>query len=202
MESEASSPEIRRPYRMQRRAEHVDETKRRITEAAMRLHTSVGPSEASLSAIAAEAGVTRLTLHRHFDSAETLFAACMGHWRRLHPPPDPAPWREVSGFEKRVRRAVREMYAWYAANASDLYPIYRDAAFTPPSNQAARRATLDRIADALLFDDRGGRGAAAERRRAAILHAFAFWTWRSLSVDSGLSQDAAADLASRFIFSA
>jgi len=167
----------------------------------MKLHTSVGPSEASLSAIAEAAGVTRLTLYRHFNSAETLFAACMGHWRSLHPPPDPAPWREVPGFDKRVRRAVREMYAWYAANGSDLYPIYRDAAFTPPSNQAARRATLEHFADALLFDDRR-RGAAAHRRRAAILHAFAFWTWRSLTVDSGLSQEAAADLASRLILSA
>ena len=201
MKREASSPDIRRPYRMQRRAEHVDETKRRITEAAMKLHTSVGPSEASLSAIAEAAGVTRLTLYRHFSSAETLFAACMGHWRSLHPPPDPAPWREVRGFDRRVRRAVGEMYAWYAANASDLYPIYRDAAFTPPSNQDARRATLERIADALLFDDRR-RGAAADRRRAAVLHAFAFWTWRSLTVDGGLSPTAASELATRFVVSA
>jgi len=201
MKREASSPDIRRPYRMQRRAEQVDETKRRITEAAMKLHTSIGPSEASLNAIAEAAGVTRVTLYRHFNSAETLFAACMGHWRSLHPPPDPAAWREVPRLDRRVRRAVREMYAWYAANGSDLYPIYRDAAFTPPSNQAARRATLERIADALLFDDRR-RGAAAHRRRAAILHAFAFWTWRSLTVDSGLSQGAAADLGSRLILSA
>ena len=32
-----------RPYRMQRRAEHVDETRLRITEAAVKLHTTVGP---------------------------------------------------------------------------------------------------------------------------------------------------------------
>ena len=39
-----------------------------ITEAAVRLHTSVGPSETSFPAVAQAAGVTRLTLYRHFAS--------------------------------------------------------------------------------------------------------------------------------------
>ena len=56
----------RRPYVMRRRADLVDATRERITAAAMRLHTSVGPSGASIAAIAAEAGVTRLTVYNHF----------------------------------------------------------------------------------------------------------------------------------------
>ena len=58
----------RRAYRMQKRGEAVDRTRQRITDAAVRLHTSIGPSEASMSAVADEAGVTRVTLYRHFSS--------------------------------------------------------------------------------------------------------------------------------------
>src|SRR6476620_6177725 len=81
-----------RPYRMRRRAEHVDETTRRITEAAVKLHTTVGPSKASIAAIAEEAGVTRLTVYRHFGDAEAVFMACMAHHASLYPWPVSSAW--------------------------------------------------------------------------------------------------------------
>ena len=43
---------------MKRRAEQVDETRLRVTEAAVRLHTTVGPAHSSIAAVAEEAGVT------------------------------------------------------------------------------------------------------------------------------------------------
>ena len=190
-----------RRYRMRRRAELVDKTRLRITQAAMRLHTTVGPSKASMSSVAEEADVTRLTLYRHFPSMDELFGACMGHWRSLHPPPDPLAWTRIDDFEPRVRRALSELYRWYESNGEDLYPIYRDAAHTPASNRAARRASNDRMVDALLT---GGsvRGAGRRRLRAALAHVVGFWTWRSFSVDGGLSARAAVDLATRFVMAA
>lgn len=47
---------------MARRAELVDQTRERITAAAARLHTSIGPANTSVAGIAEEAGVTRLTV--------------------------------------------------------------------------------------------------------------------------------------------
>ena len=183
---------------MQRRAELVDETRQRITEAAVRLHTSVGPSATSMAAVAEEAGVTRLTLYRHFASRDDLFAACMSHWRTAHRPPDPEAWRSVTPFEKRVELAVDEVYAWYDANGDDLYPIYRDVAFTPDSTIRARRANTDRMVDALL-EGSGVRGAARRRLRAAAGHVLAFWTWRSLRVEEGLSPAEARTVAAAFL---
>jgi AcrR family transcriptional regulator len=185
---------------MSRRAELVEQTRQRITEAAVRLHTSIGPSETSMSSVADEAGVTRLTLYRHFPSKDELFGACMTHWRSLHPPPDPERWRAIPSLEARVRRGLIELYRWYAANGDDLYPIYRDAAFTPASNRRARQANNERMGDAMLGDADVGDN--ARRLRAAVGHVIGFWTWRSLVVDQGLSTAAASAMAAEFVLAA
>jgi AcrR family transcriptional regulator len=186
---------------MRKRGESVDRTRRRITEAAVRLHTSVGPSEASMSAVAHGAGVTRLTVYRHFATKDDLFRACMTHWRSLHPPPDPDRWRGIPGFERRLRTALDELYGWYAENGDELFPIHRDAAHTPESNRLARRQANERQADAILAGldaTRTGR----RRVRAAIGHVVGFWTWRSLAVDQGLSTRQAAAMAAAFVLAA
>ena len=182
---------------MGRRADLVDQTRQRITEAAVRLHTSIGPSATSMSAVADEAGVTRLTLYRHFPSKDELFGACMGHWRSLHPPPDPDGWRAIPSFEARVRRALDDLYGWFSENGGDLYPIYRDAAYTPASNQRARQATNERMVDAVLGDE-GARDRVGQLR-AAVGHVIGFWTWRSLVVDQHLSTADASAMAAQFV---
>jgi AcrR family transcriptional regulator len=181
---------------MQRRASHVDETRRRITQAAVGLHTTIGPSATSFTAVAAAAGVTRLTLYRHFATPDELFAACMNHWRAEHAPPDVDAWRTVRSFEARVRRAVAEVYAWYAENGDQLYPIYRDAAFAPASTHRARRENTERMTDAIFAD---GSQPASGPLRAAIAHVLGFWTWRSLAVDEGCSMSEAVDLGVQFV---
>ena len=191
---EQGRPPKSRAYRMKRRRELVDVTRLRITEAAMRLHTTAGPSRASVSAIADEAGVTRLTLYRHFPSKDELFHACMTHWRGLHPPPNPEAWRSIPAFEERLRAGLHELYQWFGANAEDLYPVYRDVVHTPESTRRARQATNDRMTGALLAEMR--LSAAARRRLTAVIgHVIGFWTWRSLVVEQGLSVREASVLA-------
>jgi AcrR family transcriptional regulator len=80
---------------MGHRAELVEQTRQRITDAAVRLHTTVGPANTSISTVAAEAGVTRLTVYRHFSDLEALFAACRAHWFGQHRPPDISAWRAI-----------------------------------------------------------------------------------------------------------
>src|SRR5665811_1687119 len=93
-----------RPYRMKRRAEQVDETRQRITEAAVRLHTTVGPAHSSIAAVAEEAGVTRLTVYRHFADLDALFAACRAHWSAQNPRPDAGP-----GSRSRVSKSEHDV---------------------------------------------------------------------------------------------
>ncbi len=186
---------------MQKRADLVDGTRLRITEAAVRLHTTIGPAESSLSAIAEEAGVTRLTLYRHFPTRDDLFVACMGHWQALHPMPNPEGWRAEADFGRRVHRALLDLYRWYGAHGEELYPIYRDVEAAPASNVEARAAEGAGLVAALLHDA-AFRGRRRRRAAAAVGHATGFWTWRSLVVDQKLSTKEAVELAGGFVMSA
>src|ERR671931_1795497 len=86
----------RRPYRMKRRAELEELTRRRITESAVALHQELGPAQTSISAIADRAGVRRSTVYRHFPDEEALFRACSSYWRAVNPPPDPRAWAGIT----------------------------------------------------------------------------------------------------------
>ena len=190
-----------RPYQMRRRAELVDQTRLRITEAAVRLHTTVGPSSTSVSTIAEEAGVTRLTVYRHFPDLEHLFDACRGHWNALHPPPNPAAWLAIPDLEDRARLGLGELYGWYGENADDLFPINRDARTMPQATQQARAQESAAIADALV-DGHTAVGTEGRRLRAVAGHLVSYWTWRSLVVEQGLGKDEAVEVAVQFLSAA
>lgn len=176
---------------MRRRAEQMDETRQRITEAAVRLHTSVGPANTTVSGVADEAGVTRLTVYRHFEDLDALFVACMGHWSTLNPGPEAEVWAAIEPLADRADRAFSELYAWYAERSDELYPIYRDQAAMPDSARAAMAMQADAYAAAIVGQD----AVAASVRAAIARHLVDFWTWRSLVVDQGLDPELAARAA-------
>ena len=100
-----------RKYEKKRRAELEAETRRRITEAAVELHGTVGPARTSISAVAERAGVRRSTVYRHFPDEAALFDACSSHWAAANPVPDMAAWAVDRGSGRAAahgaRRAVR-----------------------------------------------------------------------------------------------
>src|SRR3954466_361299 len=115
-----------RAYTMRARKDAVDQTRTRITEATVRLHEDVGPAATTVSAIAELAGVTRLTVYRHFPDDGALIAACSAHWRSLHPAPDVVGWAALADPEERLRTALTQTYAWTRSAAPMLSKIYRD----------------------------------------------------------------------------
>src|SRR3954454_25137814 len=96
----------KRKYELKKRAEDMAETRLRITEAAIDLHGTVGPSRATLSAVAKRAGVERRTLYRHFPTEGDLFAACSTHSFTANPWPDLANWRAIGDPQQRLERAL------------------------------------------------------------------------------------------------
>src|SRR3954453_10332472 len=85
-----------RTYELKRRAERQEETRQRIVDAAVELHSTLGPSRTTVQAIAEKAGVTRPTVYAHFPDERSLFRACSGHVAETTPPPDPTAGRLVA----------------------------------------------------------------------------------------------------------
>jgi AcrR family transcriptional regulator len=190
----------KRQYTMRRRAELEEETRRRITESAVELHEEVGPAQTSISAIADRAGVRRSTVYRHFPDEDALFAACSAHWRAANPPPDPASWSSIADVHERTRAAIRSLYGFYDGTEAMYTSLLRDEPLVPAVAKRLRdfHGFLRSIQDDLARG-RGLRGRRAQHTRAAIGHALAFSTWRSLTRDEGLSNEEAAELMARFV---
>ncbi len=190
----------KRPYRMKRRAELEEQTRRRITESAVALHEELGPAQTSISAIAERAGVRRSTVYRHFPDDEALFDACSSHFRTANPPPDPRSWSSVEDPAERTRSALRDLYAFYAATEAMYVSLLRDEPVVPAVERRLRdfHGYLRSIRDGLAAGRRL-RGRRAQLVRAAIGHALAFPTWRSLTHEQGLGNDEAVELMSRLV---
>ena len=194
MSSEKSTAGKRR-YRKRRRAELEDETRLRITEAAVDLHGSLGPAKTTISAVAERAGVQRATVYRHFPDEEALFGACSAHWLGQHPLPDIADWAAAGDPEERLRVALGDLYAWYESGEEMLEKTTRDASLVPAMRvpRELRSAWLAEAA-ATIVRGRPERGARRRRVEAAVGHAISFGTWRSLVREQGLSTRDAVEL--------
>jgi AcrR family transcriptional regulator len=177
---------------MRRRAEQVDQTRQRIVEATVELHGSVGPAATTIAGIAEAAGVTRLTVYRHFPDDAALFAACSAHWISRQQLPDPGAWSGISDPAARLRAGLADLYRFYRAGAGMLTHIYRDLAALPEEHQQALR-DRDTLFGDVLTAPFGDAGDQHRRRRAITGHATSFWTWRSLCLDHGLTDAEAAD---------
>src|SRR5918997_4439205 len=116
-----------RSYTLKRRAEQQAETRQRIVEAAVDLHSSLGPARTSLSMIAERAGVQRHTLYAHFPDERSLLMACSGHTYERDPPPDAAPWRSIEDRQERLRVGLTAIYGWYERNGQRVGCVLRDA---------------------------------------------------------------------------
>ena len=197
MSSEMSNS---RTYELKRRAERQQETRRRIVEAAVELHTTLGPARTTVQAIAERAGVTRPTVYAHFPDLRSLLQACSGHVRDAIPPPDPTSWRSISDPGERLETALRDLYGYYARLEPLLENVQRDAAVMPivAEMNAYRVRYLEEIRD-LLLEAWTTRGAAKARVRRAIGHALEFGTWQSLVRHQGCRTNEAVQLMLTFV---
>lgn len=192
-----------RTYELKRRAEQQEETRRRIVDAAVELHTRLGPARTSVAAIAERAGVTRPTVYAHYPDAGALFRACSGHVRETVPSPDPDPWRSIDDPAERLQTALRGLYAYYARLEQLLENVERDLPLVPVLREinSYRVRYLEDVRTVLLAGW-PGRGRAKTRLRRAIGHALEFGTWQSLVRRQGCRTEEAVQLMVAFVRSA
>lgn len=188
----------KRKYELKDRARQLEETRRRITEATIDLHRTVGPVATRVSEIARRAGVERRTVYNHFPDQVSLLRACSQHWRALHPAPDPAKWLVIEEDGKRLRRVLRDLYAWYRETEEMTANVLRDAETLPALRDVIETGLgtyLDRVRHILTASVRA-RGRRRARIEAAVRAAVDFHFWRSLS---SLADEDAAELAAGLV---
>jgi len=185
--------EIRMPrsYTLKRRAERQADTRRRIVEAALELHGSIGPALTTISMVAERAGVQRHTLYAHFPDERSLFLACSGRSVERDPLPDATEWQAIADPGERLGTGLRALYDWYERNEDLAACVLRDGTYHALTKEmiALRLEPPMRACRAVL-------GTALNPEQQAVLVVMlGFFAWRSLIRESGLDQDSAVRVA-------
>ena len=184
-----------RKYELKARAESQRETRERIAKVTTELHEERGVAHTTVAEIARRAGVTRLTVYNHFADLSELLPACAAHYERLHPTPDFATALAQSDPGARVRDALGRLYGWYRETEPMFGKLFSDRASVPELDRFLEQ-NIDRTLANLANDLTAGfalRGRRADRLQALVRVALDFWTWRRLTRE-GLVDEDAADL--------
>lgn len=194
----STTPPGKRSYAKRKRQENQDETRQRIVEASMHLHEEIGPRATTISAIAQRAGVTRLTVYRHFPDETAVFQACTSHWLSLNPPPDPSVWAGMADAHERAETAIAAFHRYYASTTAMWMAAHRDVADVPALQgpMAEFSALVDEIADDLFRQFKVRRHRV--QLQTTLRHVLAFTTWASLQ-RLGLDEPGKTKLARAWI---
>ena len=193
-----------RTYELKRRAETQAQTRQRIIDSAAELHTTLGPARTSIKAVAEHAGVPRSTVYRHFKDETALIVACAISLANRKSAARPQPLDRIANPDKRLQRALTDLYHYYGETGLVLDNIFRDEAEMPIITELLVRFREYIVAaqDILM----GGRHftTTPNRRRTsrAIGHALNFTTWRSLTRDNHATDQEAIDLMTGLITTA
>lgn len=189
---------MRRAYTLGKRAEQQARTRRRIVEAAVHLHGTVGPAQATVTMIAERAGVQRHTVYKHFPDERSLLMACSGLAMERDPLPDAATFRSHGDQEARLNAALSALYAWYGRNADLTGCVLRDA----EHHALTREVTALRMGPAMAALGEALGGALGPLGRAVLDLALGFAAWSALVRDAGLPQDQAVTVMVRAVLAA
>ncbi|MEQ8390567.1 MAG: TetR family transcriptional regulator [Thalassospira sp.] len=171
-----------RTYTKTKRATKEQETHQKIIDAAIGLYGSVGPAGTTISAVATNASVQRLTVYRHFPKEADLIAGALAEWFDANPMPGPNDWRDEVSMEN-----------WPIAILSMLYGYYSETSVLWRGLLADRGKfdELDKFLDladmylAAMQDDMMRSLPTARRNnalcQAVVSHSVQFSTWQSFS---------------------
>lgn len=188
---DATPPPARRRYTLRRRAERQAETRARILDSALTQFAAVGPAATTISAVAAGAGVERLTVYRHFPDDDALVGEAIGRLFDEHRLPDMPGWFAERRPEQRLQRALEDLYAFYRAAGPVVGRILREAPSVAASREPLRPLTDPLAAlPAALAEGWPTYGEHGRTRLVTVIrHAIGFETWWSLTDGATLGDE-------------
>lgn len=120
-----------RAYRMRTRADAVEETRRRIVEASLGLHSTKGILATSWQDIAEAADVAVGTVYYHFPTLDELVPACSSLGLEKAAPPTQEIFDGLRSKHARLERLVRELFAFYERGRGGIEAMFRDMERVP-----------------------------------------------------------------------
>jgi AcrR family transcriptional regulator len=102
-----------RAYRLGRRAESAEDTRRRIVAATRALHGEQGVADTTVKQIARRADVSVGTVYHHFPTYDDMIRACGALTFALARPPTEAIFAGARSARARVERLTQELFACY-----------------------------------------------------------------------------------------
>jgi AcrR family transcriptional regulator len=119
-----------RKYTMDKRRAAVEETRRRIVEATLALHTEKGIFGTSWQDIAHRADVSVGTVYKHFPSLDELAPACGELAYAIIRPPSledaPRIFAGAHSLEERLGRLISELYDFYERGAAYIETDFQE----------------------------------------------------------------------------
>jgi AcrR family transcriptional regulator len=173
----------KRKYELRKRADKLADTRRRIVEATVMFHSTVGPARTTVADICRQAGIQRTTFYRHFPDELSLFKECRAMVEIERPLPDLNALATVADPIARMRSGLATAYAYYRKYEGPMAAIIRDSEVMPAGGAFFQFA--DRLRDVMAAGWKA-RGKRQARILAACGHAADFQAWRSLARKQGL----------------
>ena len=189
-------------YELKKRAERQEGTRLRIARATLELHEILGPALTTRSAIAERAGVTRPTVYSHFPDDLTLGKACSSLEMSDNPLPDPEPWAEIPDPERRLRKALGDLYSYFRRRERLWANVLRDQEMLLDDPEALE-ADAEIMEPIFLHWERmretlaAGWGSSDESPPllvGALGLALDFQAWRAMARTQGLGDEQAVEL--------
>jgi AcrR family transcriptional regulator len=173
----------KRKYELRKRADKQAETRRRIVEATVTFHSTIGPARTTVADICRKAGIQRATFYRHFPDELSLFKECRAFVENERPLPDPNACAAIDDPIRRVRSGLATAYRYYRERERPMAAIIRDSDVMPAGGAFFQFA--DRLRDVMAAGWKA-KGKRHDRILAACGHAADFQAWRSLARKQGL----------------
>ena len=140
-----------RKYTMDKRKAAVEETRRRILEATLALHSEKGIFGTSWQDIAQRADVSVGTVYKHFPSLDELVPACGELMYAITRPPSLEDASQIfagaSSLEERLERLISELFGFYERGASYIETDFQERQLPEVREwEAHMRATIAGLA--------------------------------------------------------
>lgn len=156
-----------RGYRLAKRGESADQTRRRIVQATFELHGEQGIAATTMKQIAARAGVSVGSVYHHFPTYDDAINACGAHAFSIAPVPTAEIFQGATTRAERVRRLATAMFAMFAGLRGGFASVLADQDKLPVLRPFAEQEQAVRIA---LAAEAVGDAAAALPVAALVAH--------------------------------